>query len=119
MLTFGWEVGLALSFVRPVDHQVPEAAETVGDLICEKEKKKPMGKRGSGVVFTASVVVPGDEPPFMHKQRPFLFLGATAAGPELNRNPGQAHSGCAGPKSFIIHPPSRAKTDTPWPRRDL
>lgn len=43
MLTFGWEVGLALSFVRPVYHQVPEAAETVGDLICKK--KKANGKK--------------------------------------------------------------------------
>lgn len=33
-LTFGWEVGLALSLVGPVHHQVPEATETVGDLIC-------------------------------------------------------------------------------------
>lgn len=35
-LTFGWEVGLALSLVGPVHHQVPEATETVGDLIYEE-----------------------------------------------------------------------------------
>lgn len=34
MLTFGGEVGLALCLVGPVHHQVPKAAETVGDLIC-------------------------------------------------------------------------------------
>lgn len=34
-LTFGWEVGLALSLVGPVYHQVPEATETVSDLIYE------------------------------------------------------------------------------------
>lgn len=57
MLTFGWEVGLALGFVGPVDHQVPEAAETVGDLICKSQR----GKTGVGVIFPASVVVPGHQ----------------------------------------------------------
>lgn len=33
VFTFRWEVGFALSFVGPVDHQVSITAETVGDFI--------------------------------------------------------------------------------------
>lgn len=40
MLTFGWEVGLALSLVGPVHHQVPEATEAVGDLIWKNRVKE-------------------------------------------------------------------------------
>lgn len=43
--TFGWEVGLALSFVGPVDHQVPEAAETISDLICKAKQPKKREKQ--------------------------------------------------------------------------
>lgn len=39
-VTFRWEVGLALGFVGPVYHQVPVAAETVGDFIYKRKKKK-------------------------------------------------------------------------------
>lgn len=39
-LTFWWEVGLALSFVRPVYNQVPVATETVGDLIYKNKENR-------------------------------------------------------------------------------
>lgn len=52
MPTFGREVGLALSFVGPVDHQVPEAAETISDLICKaKQPKKKKGKNSRECSF--------------------------------------------------------------------
>lgn len=41
-VTFRWEVGFALSFVRPVYHQVPIATEAVGDFICMMRKRKWM-----------------------------------------------------------------------------
>lgn len=89
MPTFGREVGLALSFVGPVDHQVPEAAETISDLICKaKQPKKKEGKTAVSVLFPASVVVPGNKglvpdnkglvpgnkQPSMQTQTLFLFL---------------------------------------------
>lgn len=40
MSTFRWEVGFALSFVWPVYDQVPEATETVGDLIYKNEENR-------------------------------------------------------------------------------
>lgn len=51
MPTFGWEVGLALSFVGPVDHQVPEAAETISDLICEAKQPKKKVKNSRECSF--------------------------------------------------------------------
>lgn len=36
IVTFGWEVGFALSLVGPVHNQVPVATKAVGDLIYEK-----------------------------------------------------------------------------------
>lgn len=39
-LTFWWEVGLALRFVRPVYNQVPVATETVGDLIYKNKENR-------------------------------------------------------------------------------
>lgn len=38
--TFRWEVRFALSFVWPVYDQVPEATETVGDLIYKNEENR-------------------------------------------------------------------------------
>lgn len=51
MPTFGREVGLALSFVGPVDHQVPEAAETISDLICKAKQPKKRGKNSRECSF--------------------------------------------------------------------
>lgn len=42
-VTFGWEVGFALSLVGPVHDQVPVATKAVGDLIYEKWKNKTRG----------------------------------------------------------------------------
>jgi len=42
-VTFGWEVGFALGFVRPVHHQVAVATETVGDFICEMDGNRRKG----------------------------------------------------------------------------
>lgn len=42
-VTFGWEVGFALSLVGPVHNQVPVATEAVGDLIYENGKIREQG----------------------------------------------------------------------------
>lgn len=48
-VTFGWEVGFALSLVGPVHNQVPVATEAVGDLIYENGKIR---EQGFSVYFT-------------------------------------------------------------------
>ena len=38
-VSFGWKVGFTLGFVRPVDHQRSEAAETCVDFLCKNKKR--------------------------------------------------------------------------------
>lgn len=112
-VTFRWEVGFALGFVGPVDHQVPIATETVGDFIC-KNKESRVKKRKKNLTWL--ICSRHDKITFMSFHT--ICIGGTvcgaAAGAEtgtvsifchvpaavvataLNRNTGRAHPVCTG-----------------------
>lgn len=48
-VTFRWEVGLALSFVGPINYQVSIATETIGDLIYKNKAHRT--KKQNGMLF--------------------------------------------------------------------